>query len=137
MVSTFANPNILAGYMLMVLPLAWASCVSAAGLRRAAWLLAAVLLGGLLLLTFSKASWLLCFTLIGLWALARLPIGATFALGAAGGIVAGVILLLIEPVIRTLCFSSRTAARSASTRGWGCGGRRSRPSSSGRSSGSA
>lgn len=101
-VATFANPNILAGYLLMVLPLVWASCVSATGPRRAAWLVAAVLLGGLLLLTFSKASWLLGFALLGLWALARLPIGATFALGAAGGIVAGVILLLIEPVLRTL-----------------------------------
>jgi hypothetical protein len=104
-VASFANPNILAGYMLMVLPVSWASALTASGLwRRVAWLVTALLLLGILLLTFSKASWLLCFALVGLWAVARLPLGATLAMTAAAIGGAGVILFLLEPVLRTLLY---------------------------------
>jgi O-antigen ligase len=103
-VATFANPNILAGYMLMVLPLAWAAAAEATGLRRLGWLVTILLFAGILLLTFSKASWILLGVLIALWGLARLSIGWTLGLGTVSGMVVGVALLLLTPIIRTLLF---------------------------------
>lgn len=101
-VATFANPNILAGYLLMIVPLAWASCATARFARRAAWVLAALLLIGVLLLTFSKASWILVGVLAALWLTARLPVGGKLSLLAGAGATFGVALLLLDTVVGTL-----------------------------------
>ena len=101
-VATFSNPNILAGYMLMIMPLAWASQANARGGRRIAWLVVTVLFAAIMLLTFSKASWLLLLVLIALWAAARLPAPATLGLSTMGGIALGSLLLVLEPLMRML-----------------------------------
>ena len=101
-VATFSNPNILAGYMLMIMPLAWASQGNARGGRRIGWLVVTVLFAAIMLLTFSKASWLLLMLLLALWAAARLPAQATLGLSTVGGIVLGTLLLVIEPLMRML-----------------------------------
>jgi len=101
-VATFANPNILAGYMLMVLPIGWASVVAARGTRRAAWLVAVLMMGGVLLLTFSKGSWILLGILAVAWFFARLPGGGALMLAVAGGAALGVVLLFLDPIMNTL-----------------------------------
>ncbi len=103
-VATFANPNILAGYLLMVMPVAWAGLAVPGRAARAGWVLASVVLGGALLLTFSKGSWLLLGLLAGLWVLGRLPIGTTLSGVAMAGLAIGVVLFYLDPIWRTLTF---------------------------------
>jgi O-antigen ligase len=103
-VATFSNPNILAGYLLMVLPISWALWDTSTGVRRGGWILASGALAAILLLTFSKASWILLGTLALLWAVTHLPPGLSLTIGATGGVALAVVLLLIDPIIRTLLF---------------------------------
>lgn len=100
-VATFANPNILAGYGLIVLPLIWALAVDGRGARRAGWTAVAALVGGAVLLTFSKAGWLLVLLLASLWMLTRVTAGARLALAGGAGIALGVALMLLDRLVGT------------------------------------
>lgn len=100
-VATFANPNILAGYGAMVIPLVWALAADSQGLRRAAWVAVAALVSGAVLLTFSKSGWLLVVLLAALWTLARVTSGIRLAALGGVGISIGVAVLLLDPLVNT------------------------------------
>jgi O-antigen ligase len=98
-VATFANPNILAGYGAMVIPLMWALASDSQGIRRAGWVMLAGLVSGAVLLTFSKTGWLLVVLLAALWTLARIMTGTRLAFVCGVGILAGIALLLLDPLV--------------------------------------
>ena len=100
-VATFSNPNILAGYGAMVLPLVWALAVHARRSERVCWLAVAALLSGAVLLTFSKAGWLLVVLLASLWMLTRVTAGTRLALAGGAGIALGVVVLLLDRLVTT------------------------------------
>jgi len=100
-VATFSNPNILAGYGAMVLPLVWALAVHARRSGRVWWLGVAALLSGAVLLTFSKAGWLLVVLLASLWTLTRVTAGTRLALAGGAGIALGVVVLLLDRLVTT------------------------------------
>lgn len=103
-VSTFANPNILAGYLLFVIPLAWAAHAEARGAARWGWLAASGVLCVAMLLTFSKASWIILALLAVAWLMSRLPAGATLAMTSLAGVGIALILFTLGPFIETLVF---------------------------------
>ncbi len=100
-VATFANPNILAGYGVLVLPLVWGLAANARGAGRAGWAAVATLVSGAVLLTFSKAGWLLVVALAGLWMLIRVTVGTRLAVAAGGGIALGIVVWLIDRLMNT------------------------------------
>ena len=103
-VATFANPNILAGYGVMILPLTWSRVAESSGQRRLAWLGMSLLLAGMVLLTFSKASWIIVAMLATLWLLARMRVAPRLLLVGAGGVALSVVLFYFEPLLETLLF---------------------------------
>jgi O-antigen ligase len=100
-VATFSNPNILAAYGCIVLPLIWGLIADSRGVFRLLWLLTSVLLSGMILLTFSKAGWLVLAGLAGIWWLTRITIGPRLCLVGVGGICLGIVLLLLNPLLNT------------------------------------
>lgn len=98
-VATFSNPNILAGYGAMVLPIIWALATDARSSSRVFWAAVSVLVSGVVLLTFSKAGWVLVMALAASWVLARITAGTRPVAAAGAGIALGLFVLFIDRLL--------------------------------------
>jgi O-antigen ligase len=94
--ATFDNPNQLASYLVVILPIAWERLWSSRGWARAGYIAACLAAGVAILASFSRAG-IACAAIIALgycvWALARRHHRQVVALLATGGVVVGLVYL--------------------------------------------
>jgi O-antigen ligase len=101
-VATFSNPNIMAGYGALLLPLAWSGVAESHGIRRLGWTVFGTALLAAVIFTFSKAGSILVVVLTIVWLHGRLGTTSKLLVAASGGILTAFLLFLLIPLIDAL-----------------------------------